>query len=352
MLPLSQQEILAMKFKHLLIINGTLAIIAGLFVAQCWRLALGWVTDLPSDWNNASEGIWVLGSSIRMLGVAFICLGVVLLAVRRVSSEATRRELAGGLVIAYSFATLFAGIQQIAIWETTTGWLIVGTLALLAIGYGYIFGKELMSELLPSAQSSKEPEEITYNLKQIRYVTQNYSSLQGLKLLPLGLWLLFISLFTSELRWVISTLLLAIVLTWLVGIYYNRQFGQVRSLSSPSWKFVLVGLLALALLAASAAIDHYVVLPVSLLGLTIAMGLIVSWLQPAYRPRLHYPVMALLIAGTSVLPLLGIAPGNPTLYPIAVLYMSMMLFLLIGGLFDHLLLVRAFKALPEEEDHE
>jgi hypothetical protein len=146
--------------------------------------------------------------------------------------------------------------------------------------------------------------------------------------------------------------MVALVLTWGIGAYYNRRFGQVRSLNSPSWKSYLVGLLALISIIAAWAADITFKPPVDILGLTIAVGLALVWLQPAYRPRLHYLAVAILVAAMSLLPLLGLFAGQPTIYLKMAGPLGIVLFLLVGGLFDHLLLVRAFKALPEEESHE
>lgn len=339
-----------MKLKHLLTLNGILAIMTGLFVALCWGVALGWVANLTPDWDNASMEIWVLGSAIRMVGATLLVIGVILVAVRRMTDKATHRELTIGLFVAYSLAALLALAQQTAVWESTIGWVIVGTCTLLAAGYGYFFGSELMFELVPGMRPSKGPQEITYDLQQIRYVTQNYSNLQGLRLIPLGLWLLIVGLVTIE--FAIPLLLAAVVLTWLIGIYYKRQFGQVHSMTSPTWKSYLLGLLVLAVLIAVAVMDWYLELPVSLLGLTMAIGLFLVWIQPAYRPRLHYLVVAILVAAMSLLPPLGIFAGGPAFHPVWAGSLGILLVILVGGLFDHLLLVRAFKALPEEESHE
>jgi hypothetical protein len=337
-----------MKLKHLLVFNGILAILTGLFVALCWGLVLQWVTGLSL--NDASMEIWVLGSSVRMVGATLFILGVGLVAVRRVADRSTRRELTVGLCIAYTFAALVALAQQTAIWGSTSGWIIVGGCAILALGYGYFFGRDLMFDLIPNIGPVKETTEITYDLQQIRYVTQNYNNLQGLRLLPIGLWLLIEGLFTAECA--IPTLLIALVLTWLIGVYYKRQFGQVHAMNSPSWKSCLIAVLVLAALAAATAADYYLGLPVNLLGLTMAFGLFWVWLQPAYRPRLHYLVVAILVAALSLLQLFGISSGHATQPSMLAGSIGILMVLLVGGLFDHLLLVRAFKALPEEESHE
>lgn len=339
-----------MKLKHLLTLNGILALLTGLFVALSWGVVLRWVANLTPDWDNVTMEIWVLGSAIRMVGAALFLIGVILVAVRRVTDKATRRELTIGLFIAYSLTVLLALAQQTAIWESAMGWVIVGTCALLAAGYGYFFGVDLMNELVPSTRSSAEPTEISYDLQQIRYVTQNYSNLQGLRLIPIGLWFLIAGLVPPGCT--IATLVIALVMTWLIGVYYSRQFGRVRPTTSPSWKSYLVALLALAVVIAAWTADTYLKPPIDVLGLTIALGLFLVWLQPTYRPRLHYLAVAILVAGVSLLRLLRLSPDHPISYPMLAGSLGILLVLLVGGLFDHLLLVRAFKTLPEEENHE
>jgi hypothetical protein len=54
------------------------------------------------------------------------------------SSAEAQKAVSRGLFAATVVIFVFAFIQQTAIWCTTAGWLTVGLLLLLALGYGYL----------------------------------------------------------------------------------------------------------------------------------------------------------------------------------------------------------------------
>lgn len=78
--------------------------------------------------------------------------------------------------------------------------------------------------------------------------------------------------------------------------------------------------------------------------------LVVFW--PDRRFRIHYLVMMPFFVAASFLPLWGVwstgwspEPGSGEVFP---LFLG--LYWVVGGIFDHLLLVRTMKSVPEEAD--
>jgi hypothetical protein len=149
------------------------------------------------------------------------------------------------------------------------------------------------------------------DLRRIRYVTEHYEQLQGLRLLPLGVPFLLSSLwrlthpalepFLSASGWALL-LASAFVLSALIGRYYARHFGQAHPLR---WRTVL------PLVAVTAAffwlewLQELRPLPVPLPVLFVAVvlariGMAAGWL------RSHYLFIAAACAMFALLPLLGV----------------------------------------------
>jgi len=360
-----------MKLKTFLTINAVVAMLSGLAFALEWfYLAEPLVSDgsaLPPDIGpNTPMMLWLLGSFVRMFGMALFGLGALTFAVRDASEKALRRKILIALLLAWFFTALIALAQQIAIWNTPTGWLLVLFCAVMAGGYATYFVKDVLEEWRPRPQMFSI-EDQNYNLALIRYVTQNYNSLQGLRMVPFGLFYL-----ASAAGWLgkqgdctfsIPALVLAILLYFGLGAYYRQRFGRVHhapvnlgpirlAVESPVW--FVVGLGAFLVFWAISALDYFLRPPVSLLGLSLAAGLAAVWLLPTFRPRVHYLVMAILVTGISLLPLAGFSSGNEILAPVegTLLYIVLGSIFVVGGLMDHLILVRVLKPLPEDASHE
>ena len=193
-------------------------------------------------------------------------------------------------------------------------------------------------------------------LRRVRYVTINYASLQGLKMVPLGLWLWLWA--AGEAGWwpwrngwnpLLGLLALppALVLRLVVGAYYARVFGRVRSTSQRMGRTLFTGAMLIVVgfpwLLISGCADAGLQPPVSVLGLTAA-GLLALWCSTG---RLHrqYLVAAALIAVVSLLPLLRII-SRDRLFG-GVLCATFGTVLVVGGVLDHLRLARSLNPLPE-----
>ena len=155
---------------------------------------------------------------------------------------------------------------------------------------------------------------------EIKFVAANYTRLQGLRAIPIGLLSVFVSIWalynqgpTARLSEPVLFAIGAILLYLLIDRYYNRVFGQVKP--SPRRKGELIASVfigALALLAFTLDTAH--VLPISTLGLVFA----ICFFEYFWRVErsewknifVYFPenvIAAVLVALISILPLFGIS---------------------------------------------
>jgi hypothetical protein len=203
----------------------------------------------------------------------------------------------------------------------------------------------------------------TADLARIRYVTTHYGGLQGLRLVPLGVVLLLATPLYAGWHFAQSGPLLAlwllplvvgVGLQWLVGAYYTRTFGRVHPIHRTTRGWRASPLYWLVLLAALVLADHIrsprlMLVVFCLLGMASA-GLLLHR-GGSLRLRVHWVVLTTLVAAVNVplvilLPLLRSDPWTDyTLFALWVASAS--LCLIVGGLLDHRVLLRALRPLPE-----
>ncbi len=204
--------------------------------------------------------------------------------------------------------------------------------------------------------------------EQIRFLTANYSYLQGLRIVPIGLLLLLINWWGNWQRgpnrdlalpilWAAGTLVLLVV----IDRYYARTFGQVQRRTQNrhiGWLFVAafgaLGIIAFGL-------DTSLELPVSIGGLVFAACLIADYLRMTWpmplRALAFYPiapVIAALIAVVSLLPSLGrqwwLAIGIAE--PVRGVMIIIGLLVIALGVLGHMFLVRTLQIVHKEVAHD
>jgi len=132
-----------MTLNRLTVINAVLAVVFGLAFALGGPALLPLYgasyipTPIASDAN--AMAFWAGMAFTRMFGAALLGSGVLLWFVRYISDMAIQRIVAGSLFMAMGFMIFISLTQQIAIWNSMVGWVTVGVLILLALGYGYCF---------------------------------------------------------------------------------------------------------------------------------------------------------------------------------------------------------------------
>lgn len=194
------------------------------------------------------------------------------------------------------------------------------------------------------------------NIKEIRFVTMNYYNLQGLRLVPLGLLLMYVCYWANTARYPVKpagfiNLIAAMVLVTLtafgIDLYYKKYFGVVkqtsesRRLEAQLW--TAGGILAII----AFWLDVSYKLPISLVGLVAGLSLIADYLRMSWvvkgRFLLYYPIGAAFIILVSLMPLFGLPSWwhvlglRAQMFGIALL---LGLFTVLAGVWSHIFLAR------------
>ena len=208
-------------------------------------------------------------------------------------------------------------------------------------------------------------------LERIRYVAANYEHLQGLRKLPFGIFLLaLVSTVVLLSVWapgsgvvvpapVMLGIVAVIFLLFVAGIalphfisaYYERRYGTVqRYRTAPTKRRIMYLVMILALVLGSS---------LSLLVLGAAM-MVAYWADRRFQS--HYVIIGVLATGAALAHIayaaVSLAMGewswisieNVFYLPQVFIVVTIASYLLVGGVLDHVLLVRTMKAAPEEDD--
>ncbi len=199
------------------------------------------------------------------------------------------------------------------------------------------------------------PKQRLQELRRIRIVTKNYAMLRGLQGIPFGLLFFYMAVF--ELKWLnvpdesldlvifigFIVFFVSLALHPIIGKYYDRMFGTVQQASGNSLDKTITGLLFAVLVVGGMRLDKTLTLPISATGFAIALVLLICWWQTnAFRT--HLLILALITAFLSLAPLAGLTAFHMLFLPGHGGYELVYgVLLTIGGLCDHLLLLRAFR---------
>lgn len=141
----------------------------------------------------------------------------------------------------------------------------------------------------------------------------------------------------------LSALALAFLLSWLIGFYYRRRFVRVsparRDYPGSMGMAIPLGLFVAFL------VDIAPKPPVSVAGLATAAWMPYHWRRVG-GIGVHYAVMAAPLALASLLPLTGAA--TPAQHFGVVLPLALGTVVVVGGLLDHLTLVKAMSSFAGE----
>jgi hypothetical protein len=203
------------------------------------------------------------------------------------------------------------------------------------------------------------------DVKQTRFIATNYYNLQGLRMIPLGLCLVLVVLWANGIHgptrdFLVPILVCAgsVVLVLAIDRYYLHTFGRVQRTPESRHLEWLIGIIGGILALGAFVLDVSVKLPVSALGLVFSAGLAADYIRMTWlvngRFLLYYPLGAILMAGVSILPLLGL-PGwwlacglKNQIIGIA---MAIGIFTMIAGIWGHIFLVRTLP-LRQETNHD
>lgn len=155
---------------------------------------------------------------------------------------------------------------------------------------------------------------------QIQFVTTNYSRLQGLRAVPVGILAVFTSVWSlynqgpaADLGAPILVAIVTALLYWLTDRYYAHTFGQVkRTARQRTWELV-ISICAAILALLAFALDTSGIFPVSAVGLVFAISFLEYFVRanPSEWGKIftRFPeniAAALLITLITLLPLFGI----------------------------------------------
>jgi hypothetical protein len=160
-------------------------------------------------------------------------------------------------------------------------------------------------------------------MDRIRFITTNYGSLQGLKLVPLGFLVLFIALWMNKQTGpstnllapllLISVVISAAILSYaLTERYYHRIFGRVEQKREELRTDVLICILSAPIGLIGFLIDRVVRKPVSVFTLLFAAVLLITYIimirRAGGRSLLAFPtllVFVVLLGLIALFPMVG-----------------------------------------------
>lgn len=201
------------------------------------------------------------------------------------------------------------------------------------------------------------------DLRKIRFITANYSRLQGLKAVPTGMLLFLVTLWTNGQRvkdrditlpllWFAAAIGLYALIDW----YYRKSIGRVEQPQRSVWVDVAITTAGAVLVLGAFAVDMESLLPVSLFALVFALELLLDYVRmtrlagteslTGFPPALF---CAASIALSGLLPLLG--EKTIALFgfrsPIFLVFAVDGILVVLYGLAGHFFLVRSISSLRE-----
>ena len=198
---------------------------------------------------------------------------------------------------------------------------------------------------------------------QIRFMAANYSRLQGLREVPVGILVTSVSVWAmdhqGDLGLPILLTLGAALLYWLIDRFYVNTFGRIRQTAQMRARELTASILFSALALLAFWLDTAQDLPFSALGLVFAAALFEDFWRATSSARdraFHlYPenlIAACLIFFLSLLPLTGLAWWQTLGWQSQVLGMLTIIgiLLVLAGIWGHIRIVRILPAREVKSD--
>lgn len=197
---------------------------------------------------------------------------------------------------------------------------------------------------------------------QILFIAANYSRLQGLREVPVGMLVVFVSVWamynhgpTADLTAPLLALAGSALLYWLAGCYYDRSFGRVKQTPRQRKREFIASILFSVLGLLAFWLDTAVEIPFCALGLVFAGALYENFWRATESVRKQaialFPenfVAAILILIVSLLPISGLkwweAFGMKS--QVVSVFMVIGIVIILAGTWGHL---RILRDLPMEE---
>lgn len=182
-------------------------------------------------------------------------------------------------------------------------------------------------------------------------VARRYPYLQGLVMVPVGLWFAVVAITTSR-SWpwgggghgllvAIPAGVAAALACYGVSRYYQRHFGRVVVPRQRRIREQFLTVLAMTVIVVASILGEVARLPVNLYGVAFAFA-ILAWWKYGGVLRLHHLLLAAGLVILSLLPLggTGFVSGSSTTTSMTVVLLGMGVVSVCAGLIDHAYLAR------------
>jgi hypothetical protein len=201
---------------------------------------------------------------------------------------------------------------------------------------------------------------ITQQMNNIQNTIRNFNYLQGLRVVPFGLFILFdvtvLSVWEWYVRWrpysQLGFMMVALLFAILIHKFYISQFGIVRNLPARQnvhWIVLNTILItSIVLMPIAGGLDRHIGFSVSLMGLALTGVLGSSYFL---LKRWYIAFLAVMVFLFSVLPLTGIYSSQMVFGPEGNIGTIVVGFgLLFGGIVDHMILIRSMRAISQNNE--
>jgi hypothetical protein len=196
------------------------------------------------------------------------------------------------------------------------------------------------------------------NLEQIRYLAANYSRLQGLRSVPVGIFVALTGIWVAlpagqdgDLAVPLLLMLAGAVAYFLVDRYYARSFGQVYASSKNRMRETVFSLLFGLLAFGAFLLDSAEIMPINAFGLVFGIGLFLDTARPAFswKETPESFVMLGLMVIASLIPGLGLAWWQwfGIQVPLAGMLLLAGILIMATGIIGHLRLSRTLAKIQE-----
>ncbi|MBI5841649.1 MAG: hypothetical protein HZB19_16275 [Chloroflexi bacterium] len=205
-------------------------------------------------------------------------------------------------------------------------------------------------------------------LSKIRFVAANYSRLQGLREVPVGMLVVFVSIWamynhgpTADLTAPFLAAFGAALLYWLIGRYYNRVFGRVKQTRQQLNREIIASVVFSLLALLAFWLDAAMQIPVCALGLVFAAALFENFWRATESVRSKAAALfpenlaaAIVILIISILPLFGISWWEffGLKSQVVSVFMVIGVVIILAGIWGHLRILRALPMMEAKtNDH-
>lgn len=201
---------------------------------------------------------------------------------------------------------------------------------------------------------------------KIRFFAVNYTRLQGLRAIPVGLFAVLITLWANQQKGLSVNYLLPVLcgflclgLNFVIDRTYRKTFGNVSATSLTRRIELFTVVIGVAIALVAVWLDNSADLPFSVIGLVLAAAMMADYIRMVYFAHSWYkPITILTSFGSLVIAMISIFPALGfdgwwlqigIRVEILAVFMVTGVVMIISGLISHYYFIRA---LPNESSHD